>query len=296
MKELYISIITALVIFSGSGCKKYLEQAPDQRTQVNSVQKVAELLTSAYPESNYIAFTESASDNTEDKGVNAGDEPRFVVQPYYWEDNDDDSEDTPTHYWNSCYEAIAAANQALEVIETNPDDLGYLPYKGEALLARAYAHFMLVTLFAQTYDPEGSNESPGIPYVLKPETVVSGQYERGTVASVYQQIEKDLLEGLPLLSNNVYNVPKYHFNTAAANAFAARFFLFKKDYANVVKYASAISPGNSFQTIIRPWNTRYNVYTSAEMRTNFTAATEPSTLMLVETASSWARTRSARYG
>src|SRR5690606_20826545 len=66
--------------------------------------------------------------------------------------------------------------------------------------------------------------------------------------------------------------------------------------ANVVKYASAISPGNSFQTIIRPWNTRYNVYTSAEMRTNFTAATEPSTLMLVETASSWARTRSARYG
>ncbi|MBC6109071.1 RagB/SusD family nutrient uptake outer membrane protein [Pedobacter fastidiosus] len=295
MKKIYISIF-ALALISASGCKKFLEQAPDQRTQVNTVEKVAELLTSAYPEANYIPFTESSSDNAEDKGPTVGSEPREIVLPYYWKDNDDDDEDTPTYYWNSCYQAIAAANAALYAISQANDQTPYAPYKGEALVARAYAHFMLATLYSKTYDPDGANDSPGIPYVTEPEKVVTGQYTRGTVASVYANIEKDLLEGLPLLKNTSYKVPKYHFNVAAGNAFAARFFLFKKEYNKVIQYSSAVAPGNAFSTIIRPWNTRYSLYTLDEMEIYFTQATEPSTLLLIETASSWARTVSPRYG
>ncbi|MFW0715712.1 RagB/SusD family nutrient uptake outer membrane protein [Pedobacter sp. N23S346] len=295
MKRIYISII-ALALISTTGCKKFLEQAPDQRTQINTVEKVSELLTSAYPEGNYIAFTETSSDNAEDKGPGIGTEGRTVSLPYYWQDNEDNIEDTPTQYWNSCYEAIAAANAALEAIELNNLGSAVLPYKGEALVARAYAHFMLVTLYSKAYDPAGSNDSPGIPYVTTPEKVVSAQYNRGTVASVYASIEKDLLEGLPLIRNTAYKVAKYHFNVAAANAFAARFFLFKKEYEKVIQYASAVSPGNAFATILRPWNTRYNTYTLDEQVINFTQASEPSTLLLIETASAWARTTSPRYG
>jgi len=295
MKKLYIYLI-ALSIFSTAGCKKYLDQAPDQRTQVNSVEKVAELLTSAYNEANYIAFTESASDNAEDKGPMYPSNDRFVDRPFYWADNDSYDNDTPTDFWNGSYTAIASANIALEAIGKAENQTAYLPYKGEALVARAYAHFMLVTLYAKTYDPATDNSSPGIPYVTTPEKIVNGQYSRGTVASVYAQIEKDLLEGLPLIKNSAYQVPKYHFNLAAANAFAARYYLFKQDYVKAIQHASAVAPGNSFVTIIRPWNTKYNTYTAAEMYTNFTQATETSTLLLIETASSWARTRSPRYG
>ncbi|WP_432712071.1 RagB/SusD family nutrient uptake outer membrane protein [Pedobacter sp.] len=295
MKNIYISVL-ALALLTTTGCKKFLEHAPDQRTQVNSVDKVAQLLASAYPQANYIPFAESASDNAEDKGPTVGTEPRWIVQPFYWLDNDDDNQDSPTYYWNSSYEAIAAANQALESIEKAEDKSGYLPYKGEALMARAYAHFMLVTFYSKAYNPGGDNTSPGIPYMVKPETVVSGQYSRGTVASVYEQIQKDIEEGLPLIKNDSYVVPKYHFNVAAAHAFAARFYLFKQDYAKVIEHASAISSGNAFATITRPWNTRYRTYSSAEMRVNFTQATEPSTLLLIETASSWARTSGPRYG
>ncbi|WP_029286932.1 RagB/SusD family nutrient uptake outer membrane protein [Pedobacter sp. R20-19] len=295
MKKIFISIV-ALSLLSNLGCKKFLEQSPDQRTQLNSVDKVAELLTSAYPEGNYIAFTETSSDNVEDKGPGIGDENREIVFPYYWRDNDNYTEDTPTNYWNACYTAIAAANAALEAIGKAPDQTAYLPYKGEALLARAYAHFMLVTLFSKTYEAGTANDSPGIPYVTSPEKVVVGQYSRGTVASVYANIEKDLTEGLPLLRNTAYKIPKYHFNISAGNAFAARFFLFKKDYDKVIQYASAVSPGNSFANILRPWNTRYNTYTLDEMYLYFTQASEPSTLLLIETASSWARTLTPRFG
>lgn len=295
MKKIYIPFL-ALALVSSGGCKKFLEHSPDQRTQINSVDKVAQLLTSAYPEANYIAFAEAASDNMEDKGPQVVNQERFVTLPYFWQDNPDNTQDTPTDYWNGSYTAIAAANEALSAIEKATDKTAYQPYKGEALLARAYAHFMLVTLYSKVYVAGGDNTSPGIPYVTTPEKVVNGQYTRGTVASVYDQIEKDLVEGLPLIKNSAYGIPKYHFNIAAAHAFAARFYLFKQDYPKVIEHASAISSGNAFAGIIRPWSTRYKNYSGAEMYTNFTMATEPSTLLLIETASSWARTRANRYG
>lgn len=295
MKKIYIPFL-ALALVSTGGCKKFLEHSPDQRTQINSVDKVAQLLTSAYSESNYIAFTEAASDNMEDKGVEVVDKERFVTLPYFWQDNPDNSQDTPTDYWNGTYTAIAAANEALSAIEKATDKTAYQPYKGEALLARAYAHFMLVTLYSKAYVAGGDNTSPGIPYVTTPEKVVNGQYTRGTVASVYAMIEKDLTEGLPLIKNSAYGVPKYHFNIAAAHAFAARFYLFKKEFAKVIEHVSAISSGNSFAGMLRPWSTRYKTYSGAEMYTNFTMATEPSTLLLIETSSSWARTTTNRYG
>ena len=46
MKKIFISIV-ALSLLSNLGCKKFLEQSPDQRTQLNSVDKVAELLIAA---------------------------------------------------------------------------------------------------------------------------------------------------------------------------------------------------------------------------------------------------------
>ncbi|MES2456813.1 MAG: RagB/SusD family nutrient uptake outer membrane protein [Bacteroidota bacterium] len=295
MRKLYILILSFLLI-SAAGCKKFLEQAPDQRTELNSVEKVANLLTSAYPEANHIAFTDAASDNAEDKGPGIGVEDRDFVLPYFWKDNDIDFQDSPTFYWNACYQAIAASNAALEAIEKATDKTAYLPYKGEALVARAYAHFMLVSLYSKTYDPKGSNDSPGIPYVTTPEKIVVAQYTRGTVASVYANIEKDLLEGLPLLKNSAYKVPKYHFNVAAGNAFAARFFLFKQEYDKVIQYATAVAPGDAFTSLLRPWNTRYYAYTYAEIATNFTKASEPSTLLLIETASFMARGYQPRYG
>lgn len=90
----------------------------------------------------------------------------------------------------------------------NPTSLN--PQKGEALLCRAYAHFLLANIFCEAYDPATAVAKLGIPYVTEPETTVTVSYERGTLAETYQKIEADLLEGLPLIEDNVYSVPKYH--------------------------------------------------------------------------------------
>ncbi|MFR4236410.1 MAG: RagB/SusD family nutrient uptake outer membrane protein [Alistipes onderdonkii] len=75
-----------------------------------------------------------------------------------------------------------------------------------ALICRAYAHFVLVNVFCQHYDPAHPDDL-GIPYMEK-ETELDPKYERGTVAEVYAKIEKDIEEGLPLINDVIYSVPK----------------------------------------------------------------------------------------
>ncbi|GAO43928.1 RagB/SusD family nutrient uptake outer membrane protein [Flavihumibacter petaseus] len=282
-----ILVYSLLLLVTGSGCSKFLEKSPDNRTELNTPEKVSQLLGTAYPQANYMDFAESMSDNVGDKGVGVPDLTN--VGSFRFEDIIDNNQDSPEYYWNACYSAIAAANQALKTCLTASDPQNYISQKGEALVARAYNHFMLVTLFAKCYDPETAVSDPGVPYVTEPEDVVIKQYDRKTVAYVYEMIEKDLLEGLPLLDDKRYNVPKYHFTRVAANAFASRFYLFKRDYEKVVTYSSQALGSGSPTTLLRPWNTDYLAMTYQELFEVYARASTNANLLLVESSSTWAR-------
>ena len=151
-----------------SGCEDFLSKVPDNRTILDSKEKIAELLVTAYPEGNYIPFCEAMSDNVEDNPTQSQDARN--TDPYFWRSVNATAQDTPENYWNSCYTAIAAANHALRAIDQAGNLSEYNAQKGEALVARAYAHFMLVALFAKTYEPGTAAFYPGIPYVTQPET------------------------------------------------------------------------------------------------------------------------------
>lgn len=296
----YIIIFFSTVLITG--CKKYLDKEPDNRTHVTTADQIAQLLTAAYPQANYILFCESMSDNAEDKqGGGSGYDMTDQInrQSYRFEDVivTPDYEDGPNFYWNACYKAIAAANQALEFISEAEDPAALNAHKGEALVARAYAHFMLATLFAKVYDPTTAASDPGVPYVTVPETEIFQQYERGTVAQVYENIERDLLEGMPLINDAIYGTaPRFHFNRKAAAAFAARFYLFKQDFQKVVDYAT-IALGESPADELRPWNGSWQQLQYAELQAEYTKSTTPGNLLLQEAKSVWGRSyASLRYG
>jgi hypothetical protein len=282
-----LSYTAFALLFSTAGCKKFLEKNPDNRASLNTPEQVSQLLATAYPQGNYMAFTESISDNVTDKGNGVQD--RTNVDPYFFRDVADNQQDSPEWYWNACYTAIAAANQALDAIKNAPDTTLYTAQKGEALVCRAYAHFMLVTLFSKIYNPNTAATDLGIPYVTTPEKVVFQAYDRRTVAYVYQMIEQDLLQGLPLIDDTKYKIPRYHFTKAAANAFACRFYLFKQEFPKVVTYANAVFTAGNPAAALRPWNTTYRTMTPQELFAIYQKATEPANLLLVETQSLWGR-------
>lgn len=278
----YITFLIVLLAVVGSGCNKYLDQAPDDRTKLNTPAKVSELLVTAYPRGNYFLLAESMSDIPAFVSTAGIDFP-VNQDGFFWRDTEATDQDSPTYYWNACYTAIAAANQALDAIAKATDPQDYSGQKGEALVARAYAHFMLVTFFAKSYDPATAETDMGVPYVTEPENVVFRNYDRKTVAYTYQQIEKDLLEGIPLINDN-YTVPAYHFTRKAANAFACRYYLFKKDPAKVIEYANLAFPGNNFAENVRPWKS-YADYNVEQQETAFTNASNPGNLLICETVS-----------
>lgn len=278
---------TLICATSLSGCKKMLDTSPDNRAELNNPDKVSQLLTSAYPSEDYITFCESMTDNAGDRGYKTVYNNALLNDnPYRFTDfssSDDGAVDT---YWGACYSAIAAANQALQAINTASNPSDYSAYKGEALIARAYSHFMLVSLFSKTYDPATAATDLGIPYVTEPEKTLYKSYERKTVAYVYDMIEKDLTEGMPLLNDNAYKVPAYRFTKAAAHAFASRFYLFKKQYDKVIEQANLTFPAN-IGNYLRPWNSTYLTLTDAGKAAIYTSSTEKANLLLATTASIW---------
>lgn len=294
-------LLLAMSVLLATGCDDFLSKTPDNRAQLDSEDKVAELLVTAYPEANYSLFCEAMSDNAQDN-FGASQDVRNA-DAYFWRDGAATWQDSPENYWNACYTAIAATNHALRAIERSDDPAAYDAQKGEALVARAYSHFMLVNLFAHTYDVKTAATDPGIPYVTEPETVSLKTYERQTVAYVYEMIEKDLTEGLPLINDQAYmtnssatGVEKYHFTKAAAHAFATRYYLFKKEYDKVIEHADLAFAGQDPVSLLRPWNTTYKTYSATDLAVEYTKSDDKSNLLICETASEWARSFNAlRY-
>lgn len=294
----YLLLLAAGALLNS--CNDFLDVVPDNRTTLDSPEAVSELLVSAYPSGNCIFFTESMSDNVTDRGNTLdsyvqSDWNRANQQAFYWQDIDMTYQDSPNYFWMVSYEAIAAANHALDAIkdlEAKGEDCS--AQKGEALLCRAYNHFMLVNIFAQHYNPATAATDLGIAYVTEPEKEVFGHYERISVKETYEKIRKDLEEGLPLISNKAYGeTPKYHFTYEAAQAFACRFYLYIGEWDKAIHAADEALGDNP---TLRDWNA-YSAMTSANREKNYTSVQENANLLLASTVSLFARDQPFyRYG
>lgn len=67
--QLYIPLFIATLAIVGSSCNDFLDELPDNRTELNSEQKIAKMLVSAYPEGSANELFELYSDNTDDNSA-----------------------------------------------------------------------------------------------------------------------------------------------------------------------------------------------------------------------------------
>ncbi len=233
-------ILMGMLGMAISSCNSYLDTMPDNRAEVDSADKVEKLLVSAYPGTGYLYLSEVASDNTDYQGANNPFFDQLTEDTYFWRDFTEAHNESPKMLWERSYRAIASANQALKSIEELGDGERLQGAKGEALLCRAYNHFILANVFCQHYSVKHADQDLGVHYMIESETTLNPKYSRGTLAETYKHIEEDLVEGLSLINKAKFEVPKYHFNPMAANAFAARFYLYKGEMDKVVTYSSKV--------------------------------------------------------
>ena len=317
MKLRYKILFIAVALIGLSSCKDFLDKVPDTRVYLVNLDQLQQLLVTGYMDSNYALVGELSSDNVIDNNspsnMQGSEGVRYHLsfysqadeQVYAWQDVDLDisSSDTPSGVWNSCYGAIACANAVLDkvaefeetgMIEGEPmstaDKARLNAIKGEALMIRAYHHFILAQIFCMPYRGESISATlPGVPYATDPETTLDPKYDRGTLLETYQKIEADLLAGLPLITEEYYEVPKYHFNIASSNAFAARFYLIKREYDKVVEYCNKAFKGNDPATMLNDGWWQDDFYYISDIGRYFTSVDRPSNFQLFTNYSTWWR-------
>ncbi|MEM9328490.1 MAG: RagB/SusD family nutrient uptake outer membrane protein, partial [Bacteroidota bacterium] len=208
----YISLLSGLLLIT-AGCDTFLDEDPDNRVDLDNLEKAGQLLVSAYSVSSP-NFTDWLSD---DVIFTVGTNIRLEHQEMFeWQDVSvgPTSLDTPIYYWFETYTAIAHANEVLAELDNLPANSDEAQARkraveSEALLARAYGHFMLVNMFSQHYTGDNGSMA-GVPYITTPETVFLAEYERESLGRVYDLIEEDLLRGIELVDDSFFeNSGKY---------------------------------------------------------------------------------------
>ncbi|KAA6303092.1 MAG: hypothetical protein EZS26_000695 [Candidatus Ordinivivax streblomastigis] len=248
----FLFTTTILLLFFLSGCNDFLDTVPDNRTEIDGMDKVWKLLSNAYPKKTYTAMLEARCDGMTSfgstfRGGQQDESFDFLRGGFYWmPQTPSDCDDSHKRFWEASYEAISYCNFALEAMgkfgnQFDPQEVKLA--RAEAKIARAYNHFMLLTMFTNLFDKSHLDEHPGIPYVEETESEVFKKYQRGTIAETLRKIERDLFDEINTVGTSAtYKQPKFHFTRDAACAFAVRYCLFTGDYSRAIMYADRIFP------------------------------------------------------
>ena len=243
--NLLFTAALSLMVFTTS-CDDYLDKLPDDRADLSTVDKIESILVTAYPSHSTCVMLEMSSDNVRDNGKLYSCSTN-QLELYRWEEVTTEGNDDPRNIWSDTYTAIGTANNALEAIANRGNSSETNALKAEALLCRAYGMYTLANAFCMAWNPEKADEYLGLPY---PKAAGESVNSRGTLRELYNNINDDIEAALPLLNDTYLSAPKYHFNSRAAYAFAARFNLFFHNYDKAVEYATK-ALGNNPATLMR---------------------------------------------
>lgn len=258
-------------LFLITGCSSFLDQAPDDRVEIRTLEQAEQVVTGAYNDFGIRSLDACTDNYTRVTGVSNS--YTIIEDLYTWSRDfrDQEHQDCPSTFWEMGYATIATVNHALEElgqIQMKPEEQGYADaIRGEALLIRSYQHFMLVNVFGKHYNKLTAVEDPGVPYVKTVEKSMVHHYDRNSVEEVYEEAEKDLLEAIRLLEANpqYFKKNKYHFTFATMYLYASRFYTWRnrngKDVEDAIKFADKSIAAFGGMQVMRNWEeygTDYN--------------------------------------
>ncbi|WP_256006767.1 RagB/SusD family nutrient uptake outer membrane protein [Pedobacter deserti] len=117
-------------------------------------------------------------------------------------------------------------------------------YKAEALVLRAWFHYLSVNIFAKAYNPATANTDGGVPYLLETD-LISEPSKKYTVAEVYDLILKDLDDAFKLNAMLDEGVNTQRVGKSFAYAVQARVFLTMRRFDEALVSARASLAINS---------------------------------------------------
>lgn len=166
--------------------------------------------------------------------------------------------------WDDSYETIGGANL---VIKNTPlvEDVNFTEEERAAVIAeakflRALVYFNISNLFSQPLQVAGGS-TLSVPLVTEPFEGTVEFPERATLAEVQAQIETDLLEAIPALTDGDVSLA----SAGAAKALLARLYLYQEKWDQAADYANQVIQDPNYVLA-----TDYNFYNTLSSEFVFT--------------------------
>jgi len=255
MNKLYKILIGVMLSLGLPGCSKhFLDEKSQDEVKPSTVTELQELLMGeVYPAGKGIesSFQMYLDMMTDDVTSNFNADPTALpiykeyAGPFTWQADMFESMqaagtpnniDTYAHYYR-CIKGCNAVLDMIDKVRGEDNDRGNV--RGQALAMRGYCYFMLVNLFGQPYNAKGVdiNTSPGVELILS--SVVHDSYpKRESVARIYQQVEQDLLQALPLMEQYGKDNSKFRVTDMFVYTLLSRMYLYMEKWAEAQKYAT----------------------------------------------------------
>lgn len=224
----YIKITLCVVMLFSISCKKYTDLAPLGSKVVETAQDYYNFvsLSRAYPVGN---FQYLVDDQWMKESNVIGQIKSIDIINFTFDDSDVRSTILAgSSYYNQCYAYINRWNTIISLVDESKGDANLKALaKAEAKIYRAFDHFMLVNVYARSYNPATAATDGGICIMDKYD--LEAQPNKSTVQEVYDFIQKDIEDALPYIQAKPVDV--YHPSLAFAWGLKAKIHLFKHEYA-----------------------------------------------------------------
>lgn len=250
MKSFHNILFLALAMIFSSCKKEWLDLLPSNRIEsslaINTITDARSAMNGVYYQmqrSSYYGGRMSwHADITGDDMRTWGNSSTRSGATYSYDYN---PQNVPSDLWEQPYSVIRLSNNLLSLIDeieiTAAQEAERNQIKGEALMARALAHFDINRVYGYPYLKD-KGASLGAAIVTSP-LAADAKPSRNTVSENYDQlIIPDLLAAIPLLSEN-RSTSQGRFNKWAAKLLLSRVYLYKGDNANALREAEECIKG-----------------------------------------------------
>lgn len=243
-------LLAILLCCCSTGCKKFLEERPqDEQVPANIKQLEQLLLSETYPlQTQPLHFFLSMMDddvkylplnNNTPYDVSTAGLPAFSWDRNLYKEMKRAGAGFPDPY-TQYYNRIKGANAILNTIgKVSGDDKLKMKVEGEARILRAYYYFMLINFYAAPYNDSNNGLAPGVPLILSA-SIKDALPPRNSVKTVYQQIVSDVRTGCSLLEQLPVELNHARIDKRAAWLIAGRIALYMEKWEDVLYYTDLL--------------------------------------------------------
>ena len=256
----------ALAALTLTSCDDFLDITPTGKVIAKTGEEYRALLTYEYkyfPKDRYMT-TVRTDEIIMKKTTSTSSDIEAYLDLWRWKD-EDPSPTTDYFTWRGYYHAIYIANYVIEHQNeiTNATRAEVRQLVGESYMIRAYAHFLLVNLYAEAYPHCEPATTRGVPMML--EADVNAVPRCSSVETIYQQVLKDVTRAKDYLNVDAWEEGKnYRFTTVSADAILARTYLYMGRYAEALEAAKAVIEAHGELEDLNTSSTLPNSYKSVE--------------------------------